>query len=171
MPGEVVETQRFRVGERDSQHSAPAWQVPDPGDGLGVDAFVHESGQCAVGAQHTDRAVAGADQPLGGVHDRTQGVVEIQVGGDGQHGLDQVVGLVAGTDDVLDPVAQLGQNRVQLQLRQRVTRRDTAHDRALAPVVVRRPAAHGGHLPRRHPRDPIPEVETPMFHTGALPVA
>ncbi|BBY90514.1 hypothetical protein MGALJ_01830 [Mycobacterium gallinarum] len=58
-------------------------------------------------AAHTERSVPGVDQFDGRVHDRLQGLIELETRGNHQHGLDQTVEAVAALDDLLDAILYL----------------------------------------------------------------
>ena len=90
-------------------------QVPDSlGDHRG-DTDVDELGQAAVGGEHAQRRVAGADEVAGGDGDAVQHV------GQGQPAVDHLVGAqqaaqpALGGHHLLGPLHQLGQKLVQLQ--------------------------------------------------------
>ena len=98
-----------------------------------VDAFVDELDELVTVAAHAERAVPGVDELDGGVHDRAQRDVEVEAGGDDEHGVDEAVEAVAALDDLLDAVLDLAEQLAQPQLRQGV-----AH-RTRSAVVTARP--------------------------------
>ncbi len=103
----VRQPDRFRLFEEQAEHPVPARQIADHDPGAVVDALVDEFGELharLIGFAHAERTVTGIDQLDGGVHDRTQCVVQVQSGGDDQHRLDQAVHLVPDPGDLGNPV-------------------------------------------------------------------
>jgi len=80
---DVGQPDRFGVGDEQAQHAAAARQVADLRVDRGVHAVGDEVGQVgAVGADHPERAVAGAGQRTGGLDDALQGGAQVEVGAD-----------------------------------------------------------------------------------------
>ncbi len=93
-----------------------------------------------VSPVHFQGTVASIDQIGRRVHDRAQGGVQLQPGGDHQHRLHQAVETVAALDDEPDTFLHLGQQLTQAQLGQCVPQR--RHTRVgLVPRRLRR--SHG----------------------------
>ena len=86
---------------------------------LGVDAVGDELGQPPVGAEHAERAVSGADQLAGRLHDALQGAAQVEVGADADHRVQQRPQPLPAGHHLADPVEQLLQQLVQLHPGQR----------------------------------------------------
>ena len=68
---------------------AAVGQVADLASQLGVDAVGDEVVAGAVGADHAERAVPGAGELAGRLHDPAQHAVQVEVGRDRHHGVEQ----------------------------------------------------------------------------------
>ena len=88
---DVVQPQRFRVVDEQSQHAVPARQVTDLVDQALGHAVVDEGAQPAVGGlgEHPECGVPRVDQLAGDRHDPLQHTVEAQPRGDRDHGVQQ----------------------------------------------------------------------------------
>ena len=104
---DVVEPNGFRVVDQHAEHAKPLGQVADLGVHLFIDAFVDELDKFMVVPADTQSAVLSVDELDRGVHDRSQGFVELEPGRDHQHGLDQTVQPIAAFDYLLDTVLDL----------------------------------------------------------------
>ena len=113
MVGDVVEPNGFGVVDQDTEHAAALGEMPDLLAHLLVDALVDEFDEFVVVAAHAQRSVMGVDQLDSGVHDRAEGFVEFESGGDHQHGVEQSVQPVAALDDLLDAVLDLHEQFTQ----------------------------------------------------------
>ena len=97
--------------------------MADALDGFFVDALVDELDHALLLVVHLQGAVLGVDEIGGGVHDRAQGGVEFQAGGDHQHRFQQPVEAVTAFDDLPDTILNLDQKLTQAQRRQAVPQR------------------------------------------------
>ena len=105
-------------------------QMTDQLPGGMVDALVDERDQLVAAPAHTQRRVSGIDQFDGGMNDGAQGVIELQAGGDHQHGVDKPIEPIAALDDLSDPILDFDEQLTQTQLRQCVAQRTCAAFRA-----------------------------------------
>ena len=92
--------------------------MPDPVDGVGGHPGVDELGQPAVGCDHSERRVAGADELPGRFDDAAQHHGQRQVPADHLVGAQQTAQPALGGDDLLRPLDELLQQLVELQSRQ-----------------------------------------------------
>ena len=143
---DVVESDRGGVVDEDTEHTPARRQGADRAPGVFVDAFVDEFDQLVVVPADAERPVLGVDEFACGVHDGAQGGVELQAGGDGEHGVNQAVESVAAGDDLLDAVLDLAEQLAQSQMRKGVTQWSVAafpvwlctrHTVIVAPAFVR----------------------------------
>ena len=76
--GDVVQSERLRVVDQQSEHAVPAGQMADLGDQTGGHAVVDEGPQAAVGRppRHAQRGVPGVHELAGDRHDALQHAVE-----------------------------------------------------------------------------------------------
>ena len=110
----------LRVVDQYSEHTAALGQVPNPLALFFIDSLVDERHQVVSTPPHAQRPVTRVDKLDGGVHDRAQRGVEVELRCNHQHGLDQAVKPVAPLDDLRDAFLDLGQQLPQPQLRQRI---------------------------------------------------
>ena len=114
---DVVQPQRFRVVDEQSQHAEPARQVADLVDQALGHAVVDERAQPAVGSlgEHPECGVPRVDQLAGDDHDPLQHAVEAQPRGDRDDGVQQQPQplLAARFLPVLGHIASAGQASVR----------------------------------------------------------
>ena len=114
---DVVEPNGFRVVDQHAEDAEPLGQVADLGVHIFIDAFVDELDKFVVVPADTDRAVLRVDEFDRGVHDSSQGFIELEPRRDHQHGFDQAVQPIAAFDDLLDAVLDLHEQLAKAQLR------------------------------------------------------
>ena len=106
----------------------------------GVDAVGDEVVQQPVRTDHAERAVPGADQLAGRLHDALQGGAQIQVGADADHRVEQRPQPLPAGHHLADPVQHLLQQLVEADPRQRA--QPQRRGRWRFPRGLRRAAGH-----------------------------
>lgn len=121
--GEVVQTQRGRIEERDGQNTLADGQVPDPPSRIGVDPIVDEREQRTVRVAYSERTVGSAGQIFGRANDPPQRRIEIKVRADLDDHMEQLLHLIAGGQQLIElrmhpayqpTLAQTGKNRAAI---------------------------------------------------------
>lgn len=115
-------------------------QVADLRVLLGGDAVHDEVVQQSVRADHTQRAVPGADQLAGRLHDALQGGAQIQVGADADHRVEQGAQPLPAGDHLADPDQHFLQQFVEAHPRERA--QPERRGRRRFPTGLRRAVGH-----------------------------
>ena len=123
--------------DEQAKQAAAFGPVVDGTDGGLVHADRDELDQALTLADHAERAVLGVDQPDRGFNDPLERAFQVQAGADRDERLQQVAHPVPGAPHQLDSGLELGQQVVQLKLRQdvKVIVRNRSHQ---APLPNRR---------------------------------
>ncbi len=94
VPGEVGQPQRAGVGDEQTEEAVTAGQVADLGPGGRIDADGDEVAEPdALGVEHAECAVVGADEGGRGLGDASQDRRQVQFGADDHDGVEQVAQL------------------------------------------------------------------------------
>ncbi|NCL76835.1 hypothetical protein AIIKEEIJ_04321 [Rhodococcus sp. YH1] len=118
--GQIVEADRFRLFDQQSEQSVAGGEVADQRAGVCVYALVHEVLQSVPAAvEDAQGAVAAVHELDRGVHDALERRLELEPGRDREHGLEQTVDLIARDDHLVDAVLDLREQFPQSQLRER----------------------------------------------------
>ena len=117
--GDVRHAQRARIFDQQAEHAAAVRQVTDLGVQLRVDAVRDELGEQLIGADHAERAVAGADHVAGGDDDPLQRAAQVQVRADADDGVEQCAEPFPAGHDFADPVEHLLEQLVEADPGQR----------------------------------------------------
>jgi hypothetical protein len=103
MGAQVVEPKRVGIGNQQSQDAVAGGQRTDPVGQRFVNADRDEVAERAVVADDTQGAVAGMQQPAGGLHDAFQNSVQAQVLRDGYDRFEQPCHAFLGLEQFLGP--------------------------------------------------------------------
>ena len=120
MLADVRQAQRTGVVDQQAEQAAALGPVVDPGDLVLGQPDRDELGQPLALADDAERAVGRVHQPDRGLDEPPQRGFQVQAGADGHDRLEQAAHPVPGPQHDLQPGLQLGQELVELQVRQQV---------------------------------------------------
>ena len=113
---DLVEADRLGIVEQNAQHADALGCPPDLGQLRFPHAGQDEVDDLVTFAADAEGAVSRVDEFGGGLDDGLQRAVQVESGGDHQHGFHQPVEAVSSFDDVVDPVLHFGEKLPQSQL-------------------------------------------------------
>ena len=118
MVRDVREPQRARIADQPPEQAVPLRPMINRSDLCFVQADRNELGQPAVLADHPQRTVPCVDQCDRGLHDPAEYRLKLRTAAHRENRLQQAMHPVAGRDHGLKPALKLGQQVIQLQIRQ-----------------------------------------------------